>query len=102
MFKRVKYDKNGVPILRDKDRVRIEEGFYIDRTPPLSGLTYVSLDRRVNCWVIEGHYQKPEDFAFLTEDNAKNLERVVNSAGLIRQLKSELNFMKRKASEFFS
>jgi len=101
-FEKVGYDEKGTPILPDIDGLIIEEGFYIDRTPLLSGLAYVSVDPKTSLWVVERHYEKPEDSAFLTEDNARNLERVVNSAGLIKQLKSELSFMKRKASEFFT
>ena len=100
-----KEDENCVPILIDKNGKRIEETFYTDKSSKSPGLAYVSFDRQVYIWVIERHYEKPEDSAYLTPDNARSLEKVVNSAGLFKQLKidqqkSEIEFMRRKASEF--
>ncbi len=97
-FEKTGYDENGAPILPDNEGNIIEEGFYLAE----DGLSYVSLNRRVNWWMIERHYEKPGDSTYLTEDNARKLERVVNSVGLARKMKSELNFMKRKASELFT
>ena len=101
MSKEIEYGENCTAILHDINGLNIREGFYFDKTPPISNLTYVSLDKKVYLWVIERHNEKPEDSAYLTEDNAKNLERVVNSEGWMKHLKSELKFMRKKASEFF-
>ena len=97
-----KEDENYVPIMYDIDELRVEEGFYIDKTLPLPGLAYVSLDDKIHLWVIDRHYQKPEDSAYLTEDDAKGLQRVKRPSELAEKLKLELKFMKRKVSEFFT
>lgn len=85
------YEENNVPML-DYSGKRIEEGFYMDK----DSLIYVYQDKGTYFWLIERDYEKSRDSAFLTEDEAKRLTRVVNPGELEKQLMLQLKFLRRK------